>query len=297
MKTNYISDLTLELYHLNALEKRERKFVETTMTVNSDLYARYEALKKSDKEIKNQYFQEKKPTFTLIKNIDAEASKKIDKTRNNKLMLGIGIAAVFLCVFAVSLIYFTGNNTVNTITEETVIKEDEEIANEAVERIVVIPEEVKETEQKIINVIPNERIGGTHITVLPDSPTGVYIRGGGETPEQPVITIPDGVSFIFDSMFANRQLTAVVIPERVVFIGDSAFENNLLGSIIIPANVYSIGNRAFANNPLIRITIGANVAVENDAIPGNFAVVYNSNGMAAGTYTRSNTNSNEWTKQ
>ncbi|MCL2801819.1 MAG: leucine-rich repeat domain-containing protein [Treponema sp.] len=295
--TNYITDLTLELYHHDALTNKERKLVEAAMTVDSELYSRYEALKKSYQEIQNQYFGEKKPVFTVIRNIDAGASRKFDRTRNNKLMLGIGIAAVFLCVFGFSLIYFTGNNTANTIAEETVIKEDDEITNEITEKIVIIPDEVREPIQRLNNVTPNESIGGTSIAALPDSPSGVYVRGGSGTNEQSSITIPDGVSFIFDSMFANRQLTAVTIPDRVVFIGDSAFENNLLSRIIIPANVYSIGSKAFANNPLIRITIGENVTIDNDAIPGNFAEVYNNSGKTAGTYIRLNTNSNEWVKQ
>jgi hypothetical protein len=49
-------------------------------------------------------------------------------------------------------------------------------------------------------------------------------------------------------------------------------------------------------NPLVSITIGANVTVYETAFPGNFAKVYGSYGKAAGTYTRPNSDSEEWEK-
>ncbi|MDR2922744.1 MAG: leucine-rich repeat domain-containing protein [Treponema sp.] len=125
--------------------------------------------------------------------------------------------------------------------------------------------------------------GGAAIAAAPD--TGIRTRGGADggqqgggaalPEEQSNIAIPPGITFLFENMFANRNLTFVIIPSRIS----------------------SIGKNAFAGNPLVSVTIGANVNVHDDAIPGNFAKAYNSYGKAAGTYTRANSGSGEWEKK
>jgi len=147
----------------------------------------------------------------------------------------------------------------------------------------------KSMEKHIFNALYNE--------------SGVYVRGvtteqkQTDTAEQNTISIPTGINFIFDSMFANRGLTEITIPERITFIGNNAFANNQISNVLIPNNVTSIGSGAFSNNPLVRVTIGANVHIDDDAIPGYFANFYNDNGKTIGTYTRANVTSNEWRKQ
>ncbi|MCL2444269.1 MAG: leucine-rich repeat domain-containing protein [Treponema sp.] len=324
MKTNYISDLTLELYHLDALAKKERQLVETTMTVDSELYTRYEALKNSDKEIQQFYLQEKKPVFKVINiNNDVRITEIKRKSRNKKILTGLGIAAVLLCVFIPMFIYFIGNNSGNktevitdpgiehenkleeTNTPSTFITEDTESSGGSTERIVVVPNEEIEPELRHQPVVTeNQRIDREYIAIVPDSQTGIYTRGGTETeqqtnipPETSGITIPEGITFIFDSMFANRQLTSITIPDRITFIGDNAFVNNQLRNVVIPRNVYSIGSGAFTGNPLISVTIGANVIIDDDTFPGNFAAAYNRYGKTAGAYTRLDLHTNEWIKQ
>ena len=76
------------------------------------------------------------------------------------------------------------------------------------------------------------------------------------------------------NVYANRQLIRVVIPNRIRLI-----EKN-----------------AFVGNPLVSVTISENVDVNDEAIPGYFAKAYNNYGKVAGTYTRSNTNSEAWKK-
>jgi len=89
------------------------------------------------------------------------------------------------------------------------------------------------------------------------------------------INIPEDMTFIYENMFADMDFRSITIPDRITRIGNNAFKNNLL----------------------ISVTIGANVEIEDNAIPGNFANVYNSLGKVAGTYERPNIISEEWVKK
>ena len=46
-----------------------------------------------------------------------------------------------------------------------------------------------------------------------------------------------------------------------------------------------------------RPPVGANVSIEDNAIPGKFAGLYNAGGKAAGTYTRPDIHSEAWIKK
>jgi hypothetical protein len=142
-----------------------------------------------------------------------------------------------------------------------------------------------QTENRPESGIAEFEPSGVSIAAIPESSTGPVMRGGqtveqaneqpgtAAVPEaQPNINLPPTLSFIFDNMFANQNLSYVVIPTRVT----------------------SIGKNAFAGNPLTSITIGANVSIEDNAFPGNFARAYNEYGRSAGTYTRPNIESEEW---
>jgi tetratricopeptide (TPR) repeat protein len=108
------------------------------------------------------------------------------------------------------------------------------------------------------------------------------------------ITIPDTVAIIREGEFARKQLVSVTIPNSVTLIENKAFRRNKLASVEIPAGVTSIGEDAFAGNRLTSIAIGANVAIGNDAFGSDFENFYANNGMAAGTYTRTDTKSADW---
>jgi hypothetical protein len=80
------------------------------------------------------------------------------------------------------------------------------------------------------------------------------------------------------------KLTSVTIPEGVTSIGETAFANNRLTSVTIPNSVTSIGKKAFERNKLTSITIGADVSIDSWAFDGSFIADYNRGGKKAGTY-------------
>ena len=104
---------------------------------------------------------------------------------------------------------------------------------------------------------------------------------------------------------------AVNIPAQirgrpVTFITDQAFRGNQLTSVTIPNSVRAIGIDAFADNQLTSITIGENITLSVTFIWGEsfwsfgnngFEDAYNNGGRLAGTWTRPDTRSREWTRQ
>lgn len=71
--------------------------------------------------------------------------------------------------------------------------------------------------------------------------------------------------------FDRRYLTSVVIPDSVTVIHESAFANNLLPHIELPKNLISIGSNAFTGNRLTNITIPNSVrSIGHSAFSKNF---------------------------
>ncbi|BFP39434.1 hypothetical protein FGF1_02790 [Flavobacteriaceae bacterium GF1] len=73
------------------------------------------------------------------------------------------------------------------------------------------------------------------------------------------VVIPNGVTNIGSWAFANNQLTKVTISDALTSIDDFAFFDNNLASVGIPNGVTRIGARAFARNQLTEVTIPGNV--------------------------------------
>jgi hypothetical protein len=111
------------------------------------------------------------------------------------------------------------------------------------------------------------------------------------------------VTYIGYGAFAGKGLINVTIPNSVTLIDPYAFAGNELTSITIPNSVTHILRWAFDNNELTSVTIGANVLLDDEIIrnwhedPSGFTDFYNSNGKAAGTYTRPDADSETWTKK
>jgi hypothetical protein len=96
----------------------------------------------------------------------------------------------------------------------------------------------------------------------------------------------------------------VRIPTRiggkpVTEIGDYvyAYLDNKLTSVIIPDSVATIGDYAFQNNQLTSVTIPANVDMGTYPFQESFMQVYMQGGRQAGKYTRSDSDSETWTKR
>jgi hypothetical protein len=246
-RINRVSQLTLELYNRGLATRKERKQVEKALG------------------------QVTPPALVVF--------------RRKKAVVITAIAAILLCAIIPTFFYLKGKNSnkENAIAESSVsetetteglsLGDDEEI--EGLE-LISYDENRFNFEKKTETPVKSD---GVTIAAVPE--TEVRTRGSKNV-QQPVpsdeqsnIAIPPGLTFIFENMFANKQLTAVVIPERIT----------------------SIAKNAFAGNPLVSVTIGANVNVHDEAIPGNFAKAYNNYGKTAGTYTRSDVNSEEWRKK
>lgn len=165
-----------------------------------------------------------------------------------------------------------------------------------------------------------KNFNGSDSVIIPHEIKGIPVRvvGSGVFREKGIftVTIPDSIVTIENDAFGDNLLTSLIIPNSVKFIGESAFRNNLLTnitisngitsisnwafkdnlltSITIPDSVKYIGNGAFNDNPITSITIGANVRIGDSSFSGDFNKAYNNK---AGTYTRPNINSKQWTRQ
>jgi hypothetical protein len=302
-----ISELTLELYYRGLATRKERKLVEKALKTDSAIQSRYNALQESEREIQQILSQE-------FRRLNIPERTIIPVPRKKKVVVGfIAAAAILLCALIPVFLYLKGSIShketaiAESPAEETTHEPDTPEETRLTQNTETIPAPVpienkapapeqpavkkkgsSNDKPKIAETPRREskpesvdiQSGGTEIAAVPPPDTGVHMRGGNNqnstVPEEPSnINIPPGITFIFENMFANKQLSTVIIPSRIT----------------------SIGKNAFAGNPLVSVTIGANVAVDDDAIPSNFAKAYNSYGRVAGTYTRPNTNSEVWVKK
>jgi hypothetical protein len=157
----------------------------------------------------------------------------------------------------------------------------------------------------------NSFSGNPNLDVLYNSDSTWLILGSREIEN---VIIPNTVIRIGDGAFSYSQLTTVTIPYSVTHIGRRAFANSQLTSVVIPESVTYFGGSAFAHTQLTSITIGGNMllALDNpnlrslaDQITFHtgrhdelvFDRLYVNNGRVAGTYTRPNTRSLNWTRQ
>ena len=301
-----VSQLTLELYYRGLADKKERRMVENALDTDSEVRKRYLALQKSDNEICQIVSKE-------LNRLNFHESPIIPSPRKKRIIVGFILAAAIACVVIPAILYLkkSDSNIDNVIAEENTYEIDiEEMPNnEIADNSIVEPSEppvkresVNSNNRNRTTENPRPAVGrtepvrpkepekhieperGVSVAEAPTPDTGVRLRGTdpndqGATapiPEEPSnINIPPGMTFIFENMFANRDLSFVIIPSRIT----------------------SIGKNAFGGNPLLSVTIGANVSIEENAIPGNFAERYNLGGKAAGTYTRPNLNSVAWEKK
>ena len=256
--------------------------------------------------------------------------------KNNKLKLIIISLSVIACCILLAACpdYFGGSPTFNwrdRIEEGGVIYGDFWYkVNRGTVRIiryegpggkVIIPQEINGKPVTAIGAYAFRETELTDVTI-PDTITFIGI-GAFTSNQLSTIIIPPGVTGIHSGIrgccifecgvFADNKLNNLVIPDSVTFIGSHAFFHNQLIEITIPDSVRTIDYSAFFENQLTQITIGAGVDIgfvtlgfkilgfknfDLGAFGSGFeAFYYNISGRQAGTYTRTDSNSNVWTKQ
>jgi hypothetical protein len=305
-RQNRISQLTLELYYRGLTTYKEQKQVEKALKTDIKVQNRYKAIMESEQEIRKSFSQE-------LLSIEQKKLPPAQLKRK-KITVGILIAAILLCAFIPVFLYLKHNNSnkENVIAESSnkeIETTDKNYTKDNEERLTSYEEEKQnlkdnikttektkpettkrtETQQKGIASETNKQntdFQQSSVTVAESPKTDTVIRTRGENVEQQSdttkppeqesnLSIPPGITFIFENMFAEKQFSFVVIPNRIT----------------------SIRKNAFSGNPLVSVTIGANVTVDDEAIPGKFTKAYNNYGKAAGTYTRPNSNSEAWEKK
>ena len=306
-ETNYISQLTLELYYMDLVTDEEQKLVETALSTDKELVSRYETLKKWDQELRRFYSLETSAK-KRFRDVSVPVAKARRYSKNKKILLSFGAIAILVCAFILSFVYLkerdsndgtaTASNsgteieTTEDIAQDSTDEDEKEYYSEDKTETIASPMTIRNSEKDMpdlelrnpIATLPKQEM---EIQTIEEVSTGQNTEnliieqpprpGSAIAPseQQSNFVIPPGLTFIFDNMFANRRLNHVVIPDRI----------------------RSIGKNAFADNPLISVTIGAHVAIDDEAFPGNFAGAYKTYGETAGTYTRSDAYSDIWTKQ
>jgi len=288
-----VSQLTLELYYRGLATYKERKQVEKALKIDIEVQNRYKAIQESEWEISQQFSQE-------LRRPEPEKIPDDPILKRKRIIWGIiAAAAILLCAFIPTFIHFKQSGSIKdtTIAEDT--KKDTTISEDPNKDTTIAEDSNKDTtitegsnKDTIIAESSNKDTtivkGTKKATVTTEenyfddddddlegfTPASYDPERYNPKPDSD-IKIPTDINYIFESMFADRQLSVIVIPD----------------------NITSIGKNAFSGNPLTSVTIGANVSVNDDAIPDNFAKAYNNYGKAAGTYTRPNTNSEEWEKK
>jgi len=158
--------------------------------------------------------------------------------------------------------------------------------------LVTIPSMIKE---KPITSIGNEAFMDKKLTgvIIPNSVIAIGNISFSNNQINNII-IPDSVIAIGDEAFRSNRLISITLGDSITSIGISVFSFNQLSNINIPDSVKSIGINAFFDNQLVSVNIGSNVILENNAIGSGFEDVYNRSNKLAGTYTRDNTRSTNW---
>jgi len=161
-KTNSISQSVLERYYYNDVSVEERKFVETALSSDPKLKARYEALEKSDDELRRKYPLESLPRIYAIRDTVVSVSlatktqtqrKEFSRSwpqgrsslRNRPLIIGISAAAAILIIAFFSYFILSKQNNTGTVNEQVIAEET--------------PHEINTTEEaNFIEDIPNIEI-------------------------------------------------------------------------------------------------------------------------------------------
>jgi len=102
-------------------------------------------------------------------------------------------------------------------------------------------------------------------------------------------------------LFGTNVVSVMLFGKDIYFSADvttitaGQHAYKLLTEVALPDNISIIESGAFKSNLLTKISLGSDVSLEKNAFGHGFEDFYNSNNRYAGTYTRKNIKSNEWT--
>ena len=93
----------------------------------------------------------------------------------------------------------------------------------------------------------------------------------GERPNSIInVLIPEGITYIGASVFAEAGLSSITIPASVSYIGSEAFSQSGLTALTFSGSPLHIGERAFSHNKLTAVNIPSGVKYIGDrAFEGN----------------------------
>ncbi|GBU27579.1 hypothetical protein R84B8_01113 [Treponema sp. R8-4-B8] len=280
-KTDYISELTLELYNMGKLTENERKIVEAAILSDSETRNRYEAIKKSDEELSRLYPIENLPRLAAVKdtvipeferenksrgNFRRYWPKTVNYIRKNPMAIGIGIAAVMLIALAF-VFYITKWRNVGSQNEPIIVEGTEtidennydDIDNQKMVIITTPSNEDKKTNKPVKDNKNNplENTEGVIIATAPEqNQSGIHSKGV-ET-NKPIEVTGNNTTPENWWQLENQQ-NDITIPTGITSIKDNEYSSKQLTVVKIPETVTVIGNEAFSNNKLKTVTIPASV--------------------------------------
>ena len=126
-ETDFVSQLTLERYHLGEVTPEEHEQLEAMLAEDGELHSRYAKLQEEDSELRGLYPLESLNVLAKLQNTayaEPETRRSTirqwnrfgsaagqSRMRTGKILGGLSAAAVFLCVFFLSLSFIRGRNT------------------------------------------------------------------------------------------------------------------------------------------------------------------------------------------
>jgi len=294
-----ISRLTLELYHRGLATRKERKMVEKALLADTSVRERYEAIKESNREI-DQLVSKELNRLNIPETTPSAAIHSVN------IVWVIAATAVLIGALVPAFLYIKNHkpNKENVIIEKTVADtthETEPLENPNTEYIFIEenePAPALEQPKRKESAVSNIQTGITvspHVEQVPEKetkPNSPVLKSGSYTVTMEFIDGDDSDV----STAPQGQEDNSGIPPGITSISENMFANKWMAGIVIPDRIRSIAKNAYEGNPVLVVNIGADVDVHEEAIPGNFAKAYNSNGRQAGIYRRLNNHIEEWEK-
>ncbi len=151
-------------------------------------------------------------------------------------------------------VYAFANNDIEELKLPTTIKEIQASAfyDNKLEEL-TIPETITLIEERAFNKNNlKEEDAYIYFPTGNGFDTKTLIGYGGSNKD---VILPENVTSIFISAFADNELTSIILHDNVLRIQESAFENNNINTITLPSSIKQVGNDSFKNNPISEIKV------------------------------------------